>query len=167
MNGVTIRGEKELIKKLVSLENKTRRKFLRKANGKAIRPVVQSAKANVRRESSTVSKSIGVRHKSYKRGATQASIVGPRNVDSVVKERPHVNPFTGKVGVRKHDPRHTAHLIEGGTKPHTIKIFKNLTVRHPGTSPRPFLEPAMKKNENKVVTLHAQVLRELILMEVR
>ena len=163
---VFITGDKELLRKLKTLDEKVERRALKKANAKAIRPVVRAAKAGVRPVSKTVAKGIGIRHKRYARTKTHVVVVGVRNQASVAVERQHTNPFTGETSMRKHDPRHTAHLIEGGTKPHTITIGK-FSVRHPGTTAKPFLEPALERNETQVVAVHRSVLRQEILTAVK
>lgn len=155
-----VQGERELQRTLQRLGWGASRKAIYKANSKAIRPVVQSAKSNVRRTSKTVAKGIGVRHKAYPRKGNVVSVVGVRNDTKLVQERPHINPFNDQWMYRKHDPRKTAHLIEGGTKAHQIVVFGRLKINHPGTSPKPFLEPALERNQNKVIALHAQILRQ-------
>lgn len=160
MKKTMIRGDAELIRKLKILKWGAARKAIQKANSKAIRPAVSAAKSGVRKESNTVAKGIGVRHKSYPKSSSVVSVVGVRNDASLAIDRPHTNPFSGRESYRKHDPRHTAHLIEGGTKPHQIVIFGRIHVNHPGTAPRPFLEPALTRNESKIIAIHGQILAQ-------
>lgn len=150
----------DLRKKLSRLKWTAARKAIQKANSKAIRPVVSSAKSNVRPISNTVAKGIGVRHKGYSQTGTVISVVGVRNDASLAVDRLIENPFSGQLSYRKHDPRHTAHLIEGGTKPHQIVIFGRIHVNHPGTAPRPFLKPALTRNESKIIAIHGQILAQ-------
>ncbi len=161
--GVVLTGHKELIKKLEGMEKKAARKATNKAMGKAVRPVITAAKANVRPVSNTVAKSVGVKRIRYNSGATQVAIVGARVGDNVKSTKEVINPFTGAKTQREHWPWNTAHLIEDGTAPHQIHIpWLKLTIQHPGTAPHPWLEPAFKDNESKAIAIHAQVLREEI-----
>jgi HK97 gp10 family phage protein len=158
-----LENDKQLVAQMRRIRAAVVKKAVRKANTKAMRPVVQQAKASVRKESGTVSKAIGVRHKHYSRSGTMVSMVGIRNQDSVIKQRPTINPFSGMSAYRKHDPRKTAHLIERGTKPHQIVVFGRLKISHPGTKPRPFLAPAMERNISSIIAVQRNILRAEII----
>lgn len=161
--GIVLTGQKELIKKLANMEKKAARKAMNKAMGKAVRPVIRAAKSNVRPISTTVAKSVGVKRKRYQSGATQIAIVGARVADNLKSTKTVRNPFTGAVTEREHWPWNTAHLIEDGTAPHQIHIpWLKMTIQHPGTEAHPWLEPAFKNNEEKVIRIHTQILREEI-----
>lgn len=162
-----VTGDRELIKKLNKLERRVQTRSIKRASSKAIRPVVQDAKAGARGESKAVAKGIGVRHKMYKKDNNLVSVVGVRNVASVATTRQQLNPFTGETETLPHDPRHIVHLIEGGTKPHMIQVYKNLKVRHPGTKAKPFLEPAMTKNETRIAQIYRETLRSEIMGAVK
>lgn len=163
-----VSGVDNLVKNLSGLEGKMAKKILGKANSKAIRPVIQAAKRESRATSSTISKAIGLRNARYKKGQIHSVVVGVRNLASLAKDRPKVHFLTGGWSMRKHDPRHTAHLVELGTRPHMIPIPSlKVTVRHPGTQPKPFLKPAMENNVNAVIRKHADTLRAEILIAVK
>lgn len=157
--GRYITGSDELIKKLSGMERKVQQKILKKANSKAIRPVIQAAKRGARPTSRTIAKSIGMRQSKYQGGQIHTVVAGVRNLASVASVRPQVHFVTGGWSYRRHDPRHTAHLVEKGTKAHTIVIprFK-MIVRHPGTKAKPFLEPAFKSNVSTMTRIHAEIL---------
>lgn len=155
-----VQGDKELLKALNNMKWSAARKAIQKANSKASRPIVSAAKSNVRRESNTVAKAVGVRHKAYPKNGNVVSVVGVRNDSSLTQERPAINIFNGAWFYRKHDPRKTAHLIEGGTKPHQIVVFGRIKISHPGTPPRPWLEPALERNQTKVLAIHGEILAQ-------
>ena len=163
-----VSGTRELIWKLSSLEGKVAKKILGKANSKAIRPVITAAKRGARQTSNTLAKGIGLRHARYKAGQIHTVVVGVRNLASVASIKPKTHFLTGGWSMRKHDPRHTAHLVERGTAPHMIPIPKlKVTVRHPGTKAKPFLEPALVENVNAVIRKHKDTLRSEILIAVK
>lgn len=154
-----VTGDKDLLKKFANVQRRVQTKAIDKANSKAIRPVVTAAKRGARASSNTIAKGIGMRKKRYQKGAIQVAVAGVRNLASVASDRPKVHFVTGGWSYRRHDPRHTAHLVEKGTKPHAIVIprFK-MVVRHPGTKAKPFLEPAFVSNVSTMTRIHADVL---------
>lgn len=161
-----VMGDHQLLMKLERLKKSAQNKIIRKGNSKAIRPVIQAAKAGVRKTSRTISKSIGVKHKFYKQNGVAVAIAGPRRAASTEAERPHVHFITGGWRYRKHVPANTAHLVERGTKPHqyTIKIGKSkIAIRHPGTKAKPFMEPALERQKHLAVQIFHQVARQEIM----
>jgi len=154
-------GDEELIKEFERLEKKTGKRILKKGMAKAVRPVIQTARAKVRPISKTVAKALGIKRKSYQRGAIEIAAVGVRTDAKVTGVKTVINPVTGKTSIRKHVPYHTAHLIEGGTAPHVTHLpGRKVQVQHPGSPAQPFMEPALEQNETKAISTYAQVVRE-------
>ena len=151
-------GDKEL-RKVMRKAATNIKKATSKGLSKAARPIIQKAKANVRPQSVTVAKSLGLKRKRYAAGAVQSAIIGPR-VGSYATTKQVTNPITGNKTTKKHEPWHTAHLIEGGTAPHTIHLKdRNLVIQHPGTKPKPFLEPAFESSKIESVKIYADTYR--------
>lgn len=106
-------GDKALIATLEEIDAKLRHKIMRAAVSRAMRPVANEMRANIRavaRESGAWSKSIRIRGKSYRRGAITMGILGVRSDGYFLvrtKKRPQVH---------KRQPSKYAHLIEYGTK---------------------------------------------------
>lgn len=158
-----IKGDKALMKALNELGPKTAARVSGMALRKAALPIVAMAKANVQSTSPTVAASIGLKARSKYKGAFRMVRIGPL-VDtafSTVKRR--VNPFTGEERNQIHNPWKTAHLIEGGTKAHQIRLpHLNITVNHPGAKARPFLQPALDDGSELAVTVYAREMDKAI-----
>lgn len=150
-----ITGDKELVKALEALDRKARTRITRAALRKAGEPVVAKAALNVADVSETIADSIGTEAKSFNKGAFHVLKVGPVSDSGAWRTKRVANPFTGDKGARIHKPHKTAHLVEGGTKPHTIQLGK-LTIRHPGTEARPFLEPARRAMQAAVERVYVR-----------
>ena len=162
MSTAFVTGDKELDRMMIKLGKKIGDKAMSKAIGKAVRPIIQTAKANVRPYSTTVSKSVGVKRKKLRR-VINVAIIGPRYGESVASTKTQINPITGEETTRTHKPWLTGHLIEGGTKAHDIHLpGRNLTIKHPGTTARPWMEPAFKEKSDASRAIYAKVLREEI-----
>jgi hypothetical protein len=171
-SGLHVEGAHELLLKLERLEKKAQDKIIKKANSKAVRPIIRAAKSNSRSVSRTISKAVGVKHKYYKQSQTALAIVGARVAKSVRTEKTHVHFMTGRVSMRVHDPRHTSHLVERGTKPHTytIRIRKKqeaVTIRHPGTKAQPWLKPAYETQKGAAARLFQEVVKQQVMATVR
>lgn len=148
---IVIHGEKELTKALEEL-GRTGRSVTRKAMRKAVKPLTKDMKRRARPHSKSVSKSIGVHVKTFKRSGTVVARVGPRSDSKVWRRRSVKNPFTGETESRITKPHKIAHLIEGGTSPHQIRLpHLNITVQHPGTEAHPYMEPAYNTQSNEVL----------------
>lgn len=138
-----VTGDKELNRRLERLDQKVRRRITRFALRKAGAPVLAQAALNVADVSETIADAMGMQAKSFDRGAVHVLKVGPVSDPSAWRTKRVANPFTGNPGLRLHKPHKTAHLVEGGTKPHTIVVGRT-KIRHPGVEPHPYLEPARK-----------------------
>lgn len=101
------RGD-DLAKALKALGPAVFRRVARAANAKAMRPVVQRAKALVVKESGLLRRSIGVKTKLYPKKLVVATVVGAR---SNVREEV-VDPVTKQK--RRKIPSKYAHLVEYG-----------------------------------------------------
>lgn len=144
---VKIEPPKELIKALKKIDDKATSRVTRNALRASAKPMVKEAKSRAKKTSKTVAKSIGVTVKSYQKGTVFSLKMGPRTDDKFTTTKTVKNPFTGEREAREHVPTKTAHLIEGGTNPHQIRLpHLNITIQHPGTDPEPFMEPAFQNN---------------------
>jgi HK97 gp10 family phage protein len=109
----------ELVAALKALPPAVFKRVARAANAKAMRPVVQRAKALAPRNTGLLRKSIGVKTKLYPKKLTVATVVGPRysgDFDTPHKsakfERETVTKGSGKI--RRQIPGKYAHLVEYG-----------------------------------------------------
>ena len=183
MFGVTLRmkGVPELLATLQNLDKKAARQGLRAAVDAATKPVLKSAKANVPVETSTLKRSLGRKVKPYRNSLTVVGIVGPRK-DKQGKDKngKHRRLVHISSGGRKHwrDPVKYAHLVEFGTRPHSLAKGDRIarkdgkrsgSVRqtqgarhHPGTSAQPFLRPALDANRRNCKGIMKRVLRDHI-----
>lgn len=154
-NGVMIRGERALIRKLDRMAKQSQRnKIARPAVRKAAAEVRKAAKRLAPVETGELKRSITTKVETIRNGPVYA-VIGPEN---------RKNAQTGR------NPANYAHLVENGTKPHRIvptagkkalaissKVLskrgtkvvasgasRNLVagVDHPGSPPQPFMRPA-------------------------
>lgn len=116
----------------------------------AAKLVQQAAKAGApkRKGSGTLRRSIGTLAKKGSKGKTLAfAVIGPRQK---VRKEGVKTPYGGTVTAV---PAYYAHLVEKGTRGHSIRAGSKLArrtqsakgqavVRHPGAKPNPFLKPA-------------------------
>lgn len=93
-------------------------RVVRTASKKAIKPVVVDMKSNIPKETGLLRKSIGDKQKTYK-GGTVITIAGARKG---FKRLVKVKARYGKEKTRMQwrNPAVYAHLVEGGTRPHTL-----------------------------------------------
>lgn len=61
-------------------------------------------------------------------------------------------------------PSRYAHLVEFGTQPHPQFRLKML---HPGSSPQPFIQPALDENQNKIFKIYKRALKLGVVEEAR
>ena len=148
---VVIQGENALMDTLQALDEKVRRRIMRRALNLAAEPLKASASRRVVSVSPTVAGAMGATVRQYKQGRILTMRVGPRSDQGAWSVKTVKNPFTGLLEGRIHKPGNTAHLIEGGTKAHSIRLpGRNITIKHPGTAPAPFLKPAHRVTGPKV-----------------
>lgn len=106
------------------------------------------ARAPKRKGSGALKQSLGVKAVKGKRGKTLAlAVIGARKKVSKMVKPPRGTKLIKAV------PAFYAHLVEDGTKPHSIRKGSKLArkgkpaagpqdLKHPGSKPRPFLRPA-------------------------
>ena len=166
------------------LEPRVVRPAVRKGLADAGKLMLASAKANLRAnrsvETRTLLRSMGRRVVTYRGGRGVAVIVGPR-VDtrkgprggkgrafSRLVTRP--GSRTAKLAV----PAWYAHLVEFGTRPHSVargaklesgkgrRPLRQVAPFHPGARPKPFLRPAFEAHKGSVLALVRARLREAL-----
>ncbi len=155
---VMLYGEDALLAKLLGLRDKVFRSVLTTASRRAMRPVVQMARANAPRETGTLARSIGVRVRKYPRKGMILTVVGPR---AGFKDE-----ATGR------NPVYYAHLLEGGhriVKRGSLKVrFSRKAggwIRAKGTGQvlgfvagTPFMKPALETQQELVLaTLRSEL----------
>jgi hypothetical protein len=158
---VRVNGDKELIEALKKFPGKLSGQVLRRAGQKAATPVAKAARKLVKPISPTIAKSIGTKVKVYKSGHLFVA-VGPK-AEPPKSRKVVEHPVTEEKVRRVHDPRFTAHLVHGGTKPHKIVIKKtdpNRTLNHPGVSEFPFLTKALEQEKALGDQIYLQELRD-------
>lgn len=121
-------GLTETLASLQAIAPKLRRKVLRPALSRATKPLVQAAKKFAARRSGLLAKSIKRKVRTYKNGGTLATIIGPDS--NLRKEVTRQAPW-GPVQVTA-VPAFYAHLVEFGTRPHSLAKGDQLARTGPG-----------------------------------
>lgn len=136
---ITIKGDKKLLRALKKLEARPVRKETRKALNKAATPMLKAARRNAEfiGDNDTIRDSLGKRVKTFMSGVIVV-VMGPR--------KGHVRDG--------HDPTKTAHLVEFGTRPHSIGEIK-----HPGTKAFPFMREAFDETVDQSLRLFIRLIR--------
>lgn len=130
----TVHGDKLLKARLKHLDESALKRIMRPATRSGGSVINKLAKTKAKSISKALSKSIGVKAKTYSRSGVVWVGVGPRTGEKYWEERPGL--YWGRQTIMK--PHKIAHLIEFGTDPHEMPWGWY----HPGTSPQPFLRPA-------------------------
>ncbi len=157
-------AERALLNALAVLPEKIFRKVVRRATNKAMTPVLKAARRLVSRRSGTLRKSLGKLTRVYPRRKTITTLVGPRSG--------YISPTSGSRAGEY------GNILEHGAGPHEIILGKPLflagigliwgeKVMHPGTSPRPFLRPALSSNKAKAIGIFTKSVREGIEKETK
>ena len=139
-----LEGVRELQAKLSGLDRKVRADVMKKVVGAAAKPMVKNMKTNLASHKRTglLSLSLGIKQKSYRRGATRAAIIGSR-LKFKGKKAEAIRGTTAAAARAK--PANYAHFLESGAKPHWIRSrggalrFLGVitqVVRHPGIRPK-------------------------------
>lgn len=151
--GISLTGDKELIRKLDRLGKKGYRRTVAKAASKAMTPVSKTAKRLAPRGATgLLRKSIGKKSKWY--SGTLVVIIGPR--------KGFKRLITSKSGkARSVNPAKYAHLVELG---HSIVAGGEVVGHVPA---RPFLRPALFQNKAKVISILRRELRAGLLLEAK
>jgi HK97 gp10 family phage protein len=168
---MSLNGVAGVLQALADIDKKVARKALKEAVKEAVKPVLKAARAKVPVDTRTLKKALGTKIKPYKNSLTVVGIVGPRK-DKGGKDK------SGKARVSKRkklvrtsasgrqyfrDPVKYAHLLEFGTRPHSLGKGDRLkrkgkkrkgkatqtrgAPRHPGTQAQPFMRPALDQNK--------------------
>lgn len=146
--GISIIGDKAVIRNLHSLAERTQRKILKKVVRRVQKPMIAEARRRVRRRSGQLAKSLGTVIRTYKQ-TNVIAVAGPRG------------GFRTTWNGRPIDPVFYAHLVEGG---HRIarggklaskkgRRTKGKQGEHTGDVPAyPFLGPAFEANKDTAKT---------------
>lgn len=149
-----ITGDGALIQALKSLDRKIARKTIRKAITKAVKPIRVAYKANVPVKHGWLKKAVGSKVKTG-RGGKVSGIIGARSdLEAVVPDE-----RTGKP--RKIRPAKYQHLVEFGTRPHTIKVGKR-RIKHPGSAGSHPLGRAFQAHAQTAMTIIETTIRQEI-----
>lgn len=150
---VSVTGLRDCMRRVAKLKRGVRNKLIRKAMSKSTQPLAKAAKSRAPKRFGLLQKSLGRKMKTYSKSGTVVAIVGPRSGF----QRPV--PGRGKNGKRRvANPLYYAHLVEKGTRPHSLgkgsrlrgKKARQSGAMHPGARPRPFLGPAWRAGRAKV-----------------
>ncbi|HYE20977.1 MAG TPA: HK97-gp10 family putative phage morphogenesis protein [Tepidisphaeraceae bacterium] len=179
MLGLSLRtkGAPAILRRLADIDKKVARKALREAINEATKPILKDAKAGVATDTKLLKKALGRKTKTFRGGLVATGIVGVRKQFKGKKgERQRTDKFRVKVGTDSQgravymDPTNYAHLVEFGTRPHTIGAGDRLRrkgrsskqiqrgFRHPGARPQPFIRPARDKNKSGTKAIVGRVL---------
>jgi HK97 gp10 family phage protein len=144
----TVAGLEELKAVLADVDRRVRKQALQKAIRAAANVVLRKAKANVRRRSGLLARSLGVKVKTYrgdKQGGAVVAVIGPRK-----GYRQQVGTYARgpKKGQPKYEnPTQVAHLIEKGHGgPHPARAY-------------PFLRPALDTSRGEVLEAVAKAVQ--------
>lgn len=133
--------------RMLSLPGKIQKNVIGQALARGAAPIIKAARALVPVRFGLLKRSLGVKRRSYTGGATQMAIIGARS----------------EIRTAKDWPVKYSHLVELGTKPHSIKLGKALelngvplpagtVIHHPGAKPKPFLRPAIQGQAQAALT---------------
>ena len=171
--GISLIGDKELVRKLEALGPKVYKKVVAQASRKAWAPVTKTAKAKAPKATGLLRKSLGTKQKKYARNGVIVTLTGPRTgfEQDVTVQTPY-GPMK-----RRQNPSKYAHLVEFGTASHALAVGAESRVRldkqgnqsdenklgnaiaaqggkmHPGSPPQPFMRPAFDSNKSKAVSI--------------
>jgi HK97 gp10 family phage protein len=166
------KGVPELIKALREADKKIAKRAMNKSVREATKPILKDAKAGVAVDTKTLKKALGTKVKVYKGGAGAVGLVGIRKdkKGKPVKHKRKVGTNSKGEDVYR-DPVKYAHMVEFGTKPHTVAKGdmlarkgrkhreRQIGKKHPGAKPQPFLRPALDKNKGQVKATMVRVLK--------
>lgn len=138
-SGVTLSGDKALLRKFKKLGGSVQRRVVRRPLTAALSPILKAAKREAPKETKALSKSIGKKVKVYKDSVFGA--VGPRT-----DERYTVTDEQG----RKRVPSRYAHLVALGTR---------------NRAPNRFMTRALTENKSRALKIQADGIRANVLKE--
>src|SRR5262245_35981196 len=117
---IRVTGDKEIIKNLSTLGDRTQRKILRKVVRRVAKPMIPAARRKVHRRSGQLAKRLGTVVRTYK-GTKIVAVLGPRAGFRATWEGKEIDPFF------------YSHLVELGHRPNVPAY--------------PFLRPAFEENK--------------------
>lgn len=158
---VKLEGLEDVLKRLGTVRKAVQGRIVRKALEKATKPILSAAKAKAPKGATgLLRKSLGRKAKTYRRSGTSMIILGPRTgFAKQGKKGKKITALGKKFRAAGVNPSKYAHLVEKGTKPHSLGKGSQLRTRrtltalligrsiqhgagHPGTKAQPFLAPA-------------------------
>lgn len=167
-----VNGLDDVMKTLAKLKQSTRTKILRKAVTQGAKPILKDARSKAPVESGLLKKSLGTKIKTYPSGVVVA-VIGPRmefKTDPKTSKRKQVYKRTGKAKLKRFErrqPAYYAHLVEKGTKPHSLgkgsSTRKKTQVQgpqHPGTKAVKFMRRALDSQQASVRVIMRKVIRQ-------
>ncbi len=169
--GISLVGDKDLIRKLDRLGKKGYRRTVAKAASKAMTPVAKLAKrlapVGTGPTRGLLKKSIGKKSKWYR--GTRVVIIGPRTTFKRV--------IVTRKGIRRVNPVNYAHLVELGHRAVTggkVERLDGRSVKGPKTgrvvghvAGQPFLRPALFQNKENIKRILHRELRAGLLREAK
>lgn len=157
---VVVEGVDELLDALKDFDTRLRKNAVRRGFKRAGGFVQQVMRANAAssRDTGTLQSGITYQVRKSKSKNSYYLLVGPQDKLTII-------------GKRRMNPRYYAHLVEGGTKPHSLKAKTNLgrsalakvlanvvnrvreatdTKSHPGARAKPFIEPTFRETHDYI-----------------
>lgn len=121
MSGVTFKGKvgglDEVKAMLKGLPEQVQRRVIRPALTKATKPMLLAARRLAPRETRALSKSLVRIMRTYVKTGTILAVIAPKQQETLLLVR--TSSYSQKP--QKVNPKFYAHLVHGGTRPHTLK----------------------------------------------
>lgn len=184
-----VQGMEPLRQKLAAIGRKVERQATRKAVKAGNKVFLQSVKGHLKaHDTGALEMSLGDKVQSYRGGKVLVGVVGPRTgavtTGRGAKRRRKLSRLGQKLEALGKKPSWYAHLVEGGTAPHSIAkhaklaravvIGKDGRVRrkaiqaqlqhmgrmHPGARAKPFVRPGYQSAESAALGAMTQVLSD-------
>lgn len=160
-----VEGLGPFLKKLSELRDSLQKRILRSAMRRAASMVNKSAKAASPQDQGWLRMSLGVAVKVYP-GGVVIGVVEPRSgfVRKRGQSKKSLSSFGKKLTTQNRRPQNYAHLVERGARAHFIGKGSNVGkgvrkgTMHPGAKPKPFLGPAFRSNQGRIVDLFGEEL---------
>lgn len=172
-------GLGDVLQQMQSLRKSKMQSIARRSLLKGAAVIRDAARQKVRKRSGALAKSLVAR--TTRKGKTRDEVRAYVSVD----RRSFVRGAKGGAKGKKKgevassgdiNPRNYGHLVEFGSKPHTIRAKKGKAVmtpegpraqvQHPGTAPHPFMRPAYDEKSGEAVAVVGATARQLIEKEV-
>jgi HK97 gp10 family phage protein len=168
-----VRGHKQVRRRALKLEENIRRKANRRATGKAMTPVIQAARKNLKQQATKSDQTRDEKGRFLAQVAETAAKGRSGIVKSLKKKTTTKGSVTKTVVATAHP---LAHFLELGTQPHGIRsrhgrlmtfMIKGrevtaLAVWHPGAKPYPYLVPALNINNKRCRAIYIRELKAAV-----